>query len=407
MNRSARFSRHQSCGSAPRRRPRTAKTSTDESSPKAYQRHGAREGARHDGDQALQGIPGDGHVLEPEGAAPQCHEVRLSVFVARRDVSHRADATREQPDPGCRTIGPMSPRARLLLLAALSGGALLVGVELMITAVALPSILQSLADWTQLRRASWIVNALPARLHRHHAAGRACRGSIRPAAAVHAGPGRCSRRDLRSRACPRHWTCSLRRASLQGIGGGAIVPLATAGASHLYDGPARSRALGIVGACTFLGMAIGPFAGATVLQLVRLLDGVRQRRPDQRPRGVGLLVPVMALDLLRGRPAGRGRAAVRLGGVTQLAVAGAPRRHRPGRRGPLHGGPGQRPARADLAAAIPGLRRAARGRPLYVAICVVISRSWRRPLPARARPVPGPARCSATGSSRARCWSAC
>jgi len=53
----------------------------------------------------------------------------------------------------------MSSRARLLLLAALSGGALLVGVELMITAVALPSILQSLADWTQLRRASWIVNA--------------------------------------------------------------------------------------------------------------------------------------------------------------------------------------------------------------------------------------------------------
>ena len=35
--------------------------------------------------------------------------------------------------------GTMSSRARLLLLAALSGGALLVGVELMITAVALPS----------------------------------------------------------------------------------------------------------------------------------------------------------------------------------------------------------------------------------------------------------------------------
>ena len=32
----------------------------------------------------------------------------------------------------------MSTRARVLLLAALSGGALIVGIELMITAVALP-----------------------------------------------------------------------------------------------------------------------------------------------------------------------------------------------------------------------------------------------------------------------------
>ena len=52
----------------------------------------------------------------------------------------------------------MSSRARLVLLAALCAGALLVGVELMITAVALPKILVDLADWTQLRRASWIVN---------------------------------------------------------------------------------------------------------------------------------------------------------------------------------------------------------------------------------------------------------
>ena len=38
--------------------------------------------------------------------------------------------------------------------------------------------------------------------------------------------------------------------------------IATAAASHLFDGPARPRALGIVGAPPFLGMAAGPLLGA-------------------------------------------------------------------------------------------------------------------------------------------------
>src|SRR3972149_159034 len=49
------------------------------------------------------------------------------------------------------------------------------------------------------------------------------------------------------------------------MGGGGVVPLARAGASHLFAGHARARALGVVGAATFLGMALGPFAGAFVL----------------------------------------------------------------------------------------------------------------------------------------------
>lgn len=53
----------------------------------------------------------------------------------------------------------MTRNARLVMLAALGLGAFLVGVELMVTAVALPQILADLADWTQLRRASWIINA--------------------------------------------------------------------------------------------------------------------------------------------------------------------------------------------------------------------------------------------------------
>jgi MFS family permease len=70
---------------------------------------------------------------------------------------------------------------------------------------------------------------------------------------------------------------------VQGIGGGAIVPLATAGASHLYAGAARARALGVIGALTFLGMAIGPFAGATVLQVFELGPGLRQAGAVESP----------------------------------------------------------------------------------------------------------------------------
>jgi MFS family permease len=136
----------------------------------------------------------------------------------------------------------------------------------MITAVALPTILQSLADWTQLRRASWIVNAyLLAYIATMPLAGRAADrfglprlfmlslGLFAVGSAL-SGVAQSLDQLIAARV-------------VQGIGGGAIVPLATAGASLLYDGPARARALGIVGACTFLGMAIGPFAGATVLQV--------------------------------------------------------------------------------------------------------------------------------------------
>ena len=136
----------------------------------------------------------------------------------------------------------------------------------MITAVALPTILQSLADWTQLRRASWIVNAyLLAYIATMPLAGRAAdrfglpRLFMLSLGLFAVGSG------LSGVAQSLDQLIAAR--VIQGIGGGAIVPLATAGASLLFDGPARSRALGIVGACTFLGMAIGPFAGATVLQV--------------------------------------------------------------------------------------------------------------------------------------------
>jgi MFS family permease len=49
-------------------------------------------------------------------------------------------------------------RDALLLLAVLGAGVFLAGLELMITAVALPAIVIDLADWTRLREASWIIN---------------------------------------------------------------------------------------------------------------------------------------------------------------------------------------------------------------------------------------------------------
>ena len=52
----------------------------------------------------------------------------------------------------------MGRGSALLLLGVVGTGAFLSGLELMITAVALPAIVVDLADWTELRAASWIIN---------------------------------------------------------------------------------------------------------------------------------------------------------------------------------------------------------------------------------------------------------
>jgi len=53
----------------------------------------------------------------------------------------------------------MDRRAALVLLAVLAAGVFLAGLELMITAVALPAIVANLGSWIDLRHASWIINA--------------------------------------------------------------------------------------------------------------------------------------------------------------------------------------------------------------------------------------------------------
>src|SRR5262245_5610330 len=67
--------------------------------------------------------------------------------------------------PTATTLPAMDPRSRLVLLAVFGTGVFLAGLELMITAVALPSILADLvaangtSAWVELRKASWIINA--------------------------------------------------------------------------------------------------------------------------------------------------------------------------------------------------------------------------------------------------------
>lgn len=160
-----------------------------------------------------------------------------------------------------------SPRAGAwVLLGALGLGVLLVGVELMVTAVALPRIIADLADWTRLREASWIVNGyLVAYVAVMPLAGRAAdRYSLAVLYGISLGAFAIGSL-LCGAAQSLEWLIAAR--ILQGAGAGAIFPLATAAAGHLFEGPARARAIGVIGALSFVGMAAGPVIGAAVLSL--------------------------------------------------------------------------------------------------------------------------------------------
>jgi MFS family permease len=161
----------------------------------------------------------------------------------------------------------MVRRDSYVMLVVLGVGVFMAGLELMVTAVALPQILVTIADWTDLRKASWIINGyLLAYVVTMPLAGRltdtwGARRLFLAALAVFtvgsflAGIAQ----DLDQLIAAR---------LIQAVGGGAIIPVATAAASHLFEGPARPRALGVIGGLTFLGMAAGPFVGAAVLETV-------------------------------------------------------------------------------------------------------------------------------------------
>jgi MFS family permease len=155
----------------------------------------------------------------------------------------------------------------LLLLGVVGIGAFLSGLELMITAVALPAIVVDLADWTELRAASWIINGyllvsivvmpLAGQLADRAGIRRVFLGALVVFIVGSVLAGRAG--NLGELIAAR---------LVQAVGGGALVPVATAAASHLFGDAGRPRALGAIGALTFLGMAAGPFAGAWVMQSI-------------------------------------------------------------------------------------------------------------------------------------------
>ncbi|HSO30457.1 MAG TPA: MFS transporter [Candidatus Sulfomarinibacteraceae bacterium] len=158
----------------------------------------------------------------------------------------------------------MDRRSRFVLLAVLGTGVFLAGLELMVTAVALPSIVTDLASWTNLREASWVINGyLLAYVVTMPLAGRlADQWGVRRL--FHAGLVTFTAGSFLAGLAPSLELLIAARL-LQAVGGGILVPVGTAAASHLFEAHARPRALGVIGALTFLGMAAGPFVGAWII----------------------------------------------------------------------------------------------------------------------------------------------
>ncbi len=158
----------------------------------------------------------------------------------------------------------MGRRDASIILTVLGVGVFLSGLELMITAVALPSILRDLSDITDLRHAAWIVTGyllvsivtmpLAGRLADLWGVRRLFLGGLVAFTVGSALAGAAPTIDALIAA-----------RLVQAVGGGILIPVATAAAAHLFEGHGRARALGIIGGLTFLGMAAGPFAGATIL----------------------------------------------------------------------------------------------------------------------------------------------
>lgn len=166
-----------------------------------------------------------------------------------------------------RALHPVAAWAALIFASL---GVLLGGAELMVVAIALPSIVADYGGWADLARVSWIINAyLLAYVVAMPLAGRGADlwGAVRLYVVAlllfvigSAGAG------LSRMAGPEDgltWLIVAR--VVQGFGGGALVPLSMALASHLFSGRARATALGVEGAATYIGMAIGPAYGAWVL----------------------------------------------------------------------------------------------------------------------------------------------
>ena len=161
---------------------------------------------------------------------------------------------------------------------------------------------------------------LPARVHPDDAARRPPR---RPVGRPPPGHGRAGRLHGRVGAGgdgpgprPAHRGPARSRRSVAGSSSRS----GTAAAAHLYEGHGRPRALGVIGALTFLGMAAGPFLGAAMLSAIHpeaVLDGAGLAERSTRCRARA----GVALDLLRQRADRAGGVGPRVGGRARLGDA--------------------------------------------------------------------------------------
>ncbi|HUF06333.1 MAG TPA: MFS transporter [Candidatus Binatia bacterium] len=224
----------------------------------------------------------------------------------------------------------MHPAAAWAALIFASLGVLLGGAELMVVAIALPSIVADFGGWADLSRVSWIINAyLLAYVVAMPLAGRGADlwGARRLYVVAlllfvvgSAGAG------LSPLAGPEHgltWLIVAR--VVQGFGGGALVPLSMALASHLFSGRARAAALGLEGAATYVGMAIGPAYGAWVLLTFNLpIPGLQVASWQwifllNVP--IGIVTMLLIYVVAGGVETPRLRAGIDLGGAVLLSLA--------------------------------------------------------------------------------------
>jgi len=224
----------------------------------------------------------------------------------------------------------VSAAARWAALVFASLGVLLGGAELMVVAIALPSIVVDFGGWADLARVSWIINAyLVAYVVAMPLAGRGADmwGAVRLYVVAllifvigSAGAG------LSPMAGPEDgltWLIAAR--VVQGFGGGALVPLSMALASHLFSGRARATALGVEGAATYIGMAIGPAYGAWVLLNFALpipgLDVASWQWIFLLNVPIGIVTLLLIYVVAGGIETPRIRAGLDLGGAALLSIA--------------------------------------------------------------------------------------
>jgi EmrB/QacA subfamily drug resistance transporter len=224
----------------------------------------------------------------------------------------------------------LHPAAAWAVLAFASLGVLLGGAELMVVAIALPAIVADFGGWADLGSVSWIVNGyLLAYVVAMPLAGRGADlwgarrlyvvalllfviGSAGAVWARFAG----AEEGLA-------WLIGWR--VVQGLGGGALVPLSMALASHLFTGRARAAALGVEGAATYIGMAIGPAYGAWVLLSFRLpipgLDVAQWQWIFWLNVPIGIITLLLIYVVAGGVETPRVRAGLDLVGALLLCVA--------------------------------------------------------------------------------------